>query len=154
MESNEFAILLDEATRACVAVAKEQVTDSLPPSVVYRVFPNQSNDDELRPGEEVFPEDTLAKDEFHLMTSDEVVEFFWRNGKVPEWIDLNVVAVAAGRTVVEVNACGRFTANREFHYYRQAGGLAPFGVKSPYFPPGVDATSGVKHALCNPRSVR
>ena len=90
-----------------------------------------------RVGDEVvFPEESLPNEEaYGPWQLDEVVAFLWRNGKVPEWIDVAVRAENDHHTLLELCCCGRFTAQEDLLYYR-SGGLAPFSIKSPFLPPG------------------
>jgi hypothetical protein len=53
--------------------------------------------------------------------------------KVPEWIDVAVHSENGHQTIVSLLCCGQFSANEKNLYHRQ-GGLAPFSIKSPYFP--------------------
>jgi hypothetical protein len=64
-----------------------------------------------------------------------VVDYLWRAGKVPEWIDAAVEAQDAHCSLIGLRCCGRFTASEELLYHRP-GGLAPFSIKSPVLPPG------------------
>jgi hypothetical protein len=154
MDKAEFAKLFHEASAASVSFARTFVSDYLPDSTIYEVFPNQSYDGHpLHPDERVFPEDELPRDEFHLMNADQVIEFLWRDGMVPEWIDLSVVSTAGQQTVVELFCCGRFTANNDLLYYNHAN-LGPFGVKGPALPRAYDADNPKRFALFNPRERR
>ncbi|WP_237229255.1 hypothetical protein [Rubinisphaera sp. JC750] len=136
MDKAEFAKLFQKASAACVEFAREHVTDLLPDATRYELFPNCSYDENpLREDERVFPDDRLADDEFHEMDATQVVDFLWRDGMVPEWIDLSVVSADEQHTVAELRCCGRFTANSELLYYRQRN-MGPFGIKSPDLPVG------------------
>jgi len=64
-----------------------------------------------------------------------VVDYLWRDGKVPEWIDASVESEDGFRSFIGLRCCGRFTASEELLYHRP-GGLAPFSIKSPVLPPG------------------
>jgi len=118
--------------------ARQFVEQALPDQLAFRVYPNQSYDGNPRVGdEEVFPEETLADGCFHGPWSiTEVIGFLWRNGKVPEWVDVAVESEDACRTMIALRCCGRFTSQEELLYHRP-GGCPPFSIKSPYFPPGL-----------------
>jgi hypothetical protein len=132
-----FEERLRVASRHVLLFAREFVRQSLPDEVVFRVYPNQSCDDNPRVGDEVvFPEDSLPEGQFHGLWSEaETIAFLWRTEKVPEWIDAAVEAEDGQRTVIALRCCGRFTASEELLYHRP-GGLAPFSIKSPVMPPG------------------
>ena len=154
MDKSEFAKLFHESSLACVAFARTYVMDHLPESTIYRLFPNASYDgNPLRQDECVFPEDGLPDDEFHTMDADHVIDFLWRDGMVPEWVDLYVVSATPQHTVVEVLCCGRFTANRDLLYYNCAH-RGPFGIKSPPLPPGYESKDPKIFALFDPREGR
>ena len=66
-----------------------------------------------------------------------VVDELWRDGRVPEWMDLSVVDVAQGSTVLEALCCGRFTDDETLLYHKTEG-APPFHVTSPALPPNHD----------------
>ncbi|MEZ5326427.1 MAG: hypothetical protein R3F19_15360 [Verrucomicrobiales bacterium] len=70
----------------------------------------------------------------HRMNAEQVVEFLWRKGKIPEWIDISVVTVDHDVTVCELRCCGRYTGNEDRLYYRPDN-RSPFAIKSPSPPP-------------------
>jgi hypothetical protein len=97
----------------------------------YLVRLNQSCDDNLKPGEHVFPYDT---DPAAPLTTDEVVDLLCRESRVPEWIDISVERADSEHTYLLLLCCGRFTDDDALLYYRDTE-FAPFGCKSPSFPP-------------------
>jgi hypothetical protein len=109
----------------------------LPDDARYLVYPNQSYDGNPRVGdEEVFPEESLPEDQFHGPWSTEAtLNWLWRNGKVPEWIDVDVQAEGGRHTLIALRCCGRFTGQEELLYHRYLEGVPPFSIKSPYLPP-------------------
>lgn len=146
MTFDDLAARFDTATAACVAFARTLVWDELPEAKTYRVFPNQSHDARLKPDEVVYPEDTLREGVYLAMSRDAALRFLYRNGRVPEWIDVSVGAADREFTYVNLLCCGRFTANDERLYYRSRG-QGPFGIKSPNFPPGFVGDRGDKFWL-------
>jgi hypothetical protein len=137
MYRTTFQNRLRTAARHAVLFARKFVRQRLPDDVAFRVYANQSFDGHPRVGDEVvFPIDTLPQGEFHGPWSvQETVDFLWRDGRVPEWIDAAVEAIDGRRSLVSLLCCGRFTASAKLLYY-QSGGLPPFGIKSPTLPPG------------------
>ncbi|HMO16259.1 MAG TPA: hypothetical protein PKD64_18700 [Pirellulaceae bacterium] len=130
------------------------LTVDLPDATQYETFPNASYDgNPLHEDERVFPEDQLPCDEFHSMNADQVIDYLWRDGMVPEWIDLSVVAANQQYTIIELLCCGRFTANSDLLYYTHVG-RGPFGVKGPALPPDYDFNNPKRFALFNPRDRR
>ncbi|WP_165246667.1 hypothetical protein [Paludisphaera soli] len=142
MDGQEFASRLRLAADASVVFAREFVRETLPDETAFLVFPNQSCDGHPLVGDEtIYPQDSLP-DGLHMdggrhhgpWTAGEVVDFLWRDEKVPEWIDVMVEDEDGRRTLVSLRCCGRFTAQEDLLYYRGRE-TRPFAVKSPYFPP-------------------
>lgn len=137
MSFSDFAALLDTSTVDAIALARSMVLDELPDAVTFRVFPNQSYDEHLKPDEVVYPDDSL--DDLHRyieMGRDECLQFLYRDGRIPEWIDISVGAVDYDFTYIYLRCCGRFTANDDRLYYKRFD-RGPFGIKSPAIPPDV-----------------
>ena len=143
MNRAQFTTHFETATRHAVEFAHQFVTQSLPDEVVFILLPNRSYDGNPRVGDEgVFPGESLPQGHFHgPWSSDAVLNFLWRDGKVPEWIDVGVEAISEGRTVVALRCCGRFTAQEDLLYHNHPGGVPPFSIKSPYYPPGHDGST-------------
>lgn len=154
---SDFATLLDASTADAIAFARSMVLDQLPDSFAYRVFPNQSCDGHLEPDEVVYPDDSL--DDLHdyiEMGRDDCIRYLYRDGRVPEWIDISVGAVDYDFTYIYLRCCGRFTANDERLYYKRFD-RGPFGIKSPAIPPQFelgdrDTTFWIGDAVPPPRS--
>ena len=126
-----------QPSRPCSLLGNSSL-QTLPEKMVFRVYPNQSHDGNPRvQDEQVFPEETLAEGVYHGPWSVKaVVRFLWRNGKVPEWIDIAVESENGSCTFLALRCCGRFTAQEDLLYHRP-GGCPPFSIKSPCFPPGL-----------------
>jgi hypothetical protein len=137
VDRSTFETRLWMASQQAVQFARQYVCEVLPDDVVFLVYPNQSCDDNPRVGDEaVFPDESLPEGRYHgPWQVDEVLSFLWRDGKVPEWIDISVKGVSTHHTVVRLRCCGRFTGQGDLLYHRN-GGVPPFSVKSPYLPPG------------------
>jgi hypothetical protein len=136
MERQRFAQHLDSATQRAIDFARRYVINELAGDVSYLVQPNQSCDDNLREGEVIFPEDSLPEEAHHgPWAAERVVEFLWRDGRVPEWIDIAVAEVPdTGGIRVGLLCCGRFTQRDDLLYYSRDS-VPPFGIKSPVLPP-------------------
>ncbi|MCZ2341536.1 MAG: hypothetical protein LC104_07030 [Bacteroidales bacterium] len=131
-----FEDRLTAAARGAVRFAREFVRQPLPDEFALLVVPNCSYDGNPQVGdEEVFPAESLPDGRsLGPWSVAEAVAFLWRAGKVPEWIDLHVVAEDGVRSLVELWCCGRFSADEKLLYH-QHGGFAPFHVVSPPLPP-------------------
>jgi hypothetical protein len=137
VDRGAFEVRLREAARRAVEFARQHVREALTDEVAFRVYPNQSCDENPRVGDEaVFPDDSLPDGEYHgPWSAERVADFLWRDGRVPEWIDIAVRDTDGRHTVVSLRCCGRFTAQDDLLYHSGTG-LPPFSVKSPYLPPG------------------
>jgi hypothetical protein len=137
VDRGTFEERLQQAARHVVQFAREHIRQPLPDEVGFRVYPNQSFDGNPQVGDEVvFPDESLPDGEFlGPWSAEQVVEFLWRAGRVPEWIDAAVESEDGQRSLVGLRCCGRYTATEELLYHRP-GGMAPFSIKSPVLPPG------------------
>ena len=127
MTRSNFETNLREAIRSTLEATREFVSDNLPDGVRLLIAPNCSfdgnpleDDEEIYPGEEMPAFKTLAP-----KTEAEVCDFLYRNGKVPEWINLQADSVDEDYTYLVLECCGRFTA-MEKHLYHRGGGIPPF----------------------------
>jgi hypothetical protein len=137
MDRSTFETRLRTAAQQAVQFARQYVREQLRDYVAFLVYPNQSCDEHPREGDEaVFPEESLPKGRHHgPWQVNEVVSFLWRDGKVPEWIDIAVHSVDVRHTVLRLYCCGRFTGQDGLLYHHSKG-VPPFSVKSPDLPPG------------------
>jgi hypothetical protein len=137
MNKKEFRNLLQSSSNYCVEFSRNYLFNPLDGRIHYLVKPNSSYDrNPLKGDEEIYPEDSLKDGEEYIsMNEDEVVEYFWRNGKVPEWIDVSPKKESNGVVYLELMACGRYTANEDAMYYTRNGN-GPFGIKGPILPKG------------------
>lgn len=116
-----FARNLDAAARLARDFTREYVTNTLPDTMRYVVRLGCSYDgNSLAPDERTFPED-YEEPERHFDTQDGIVDLLWRDGWVPEWIDVHVLDADATHTCVELQCCGRFSANHRAIYHPQEG---------------------------------
>jgi hypothetical protein len=135
MERPIFLANLLAASKRCVEFTQSMVVNDLPSRCLYLVISNQSFDGHpLVRDEEIFPDDSLKPGRLPVPRDVEgVVDYLWRGGKVPEWIDVIVRRVAEDHTFIKLLCCGRFTADEELLYYRD--GYPPFGIKGTVLPP-------------------
>jgi hypothetical protein len=136
MQKDAFRKRLIVATGHSLECARKFVRDHLPKVFRYMVHLNESYDgNPLKPGERIYPGDTIQHGaQVGPLSAEQVVELLWRDGVVPEWIDISVERVDGGFTILQLLCCGRFTDRAELLYYA-AGDACPFGIKSPPFPP-------------------
>ena len=109
------------------------VRQALPEDSRFLIEPNQSYDGNPLVGDEqVFPQDSAAP---HLkgVSLEVAVDWLWRVGKVPEWVNLRAYDADEAVSYILMECCGRFTARSDLLYHR-AEGYPPFHVTSPALP--------------------
>lgn len=137
-----FATRFAASARRAWQFAQSLVCEDLPPTLVFLMRLNQSYDAHpAHPGEVRYPQDGSRDRAVTLRRCDmdTVLGELWRDGRVPEWVDLTVVDETGTATVVEVVCCGRFT-NDEARLYHAGEGAPPFHVLGPALPKGYDGT--------------
>lgn len=140
MHKELFAGRFWQAATRARDFARTLVLEDLPDEMRFRVELNSSYDGHpLHEDEVVFPEEGGPQQSVRLLrcTGEQVIELLWREGRVPEWINLSVSMKLESLTVIEVLACGRFTANDGLLYH-EGEGYPPFHVTGPALPASVD----------------
>lgn len=138
MDRNLFAGRLREASVLARDFAREFIREPLPDDLRFRVHLNCSYDgNPLVEDEVVYPNDSAFDRAMalHEVTEGQVLEALWRDGRVPEWIDLNVAGETGTATLIDVLSCGRFTAGERLLYHTREG-RPPFHVLGPTLPVG------------------
>ena len=137
MQKDTFHEHLILATGHSIKFAKRYVRNRLPEMFLFLVHLNQSYDgNPLEPGERVFPDDVAHHGAcVGPLSAGQVVELLWRDGLVPEWIDISVERADGTHSFMELLCCGRFSDRAEQLYYAKTD-ICPFRCKSPTFPPG------------------
>jgi hypothetical protein len=120
------------AAAAALSFAQQFVLENLSDKLTFRVQLNQSYDVNLRSDQKVYPEDSVPQrgHELHRCGEEEAIQALWRDGTVPEWVDIAVVGQTATGSIVELRCCGRFTGD-ESRLYHQRAGIPPFSVHGP-----------------------
>jgi hypothetical protein len=139
MDRSVFHERLRSAVGLAVKFAGSMILDILQNNPSFIVATNDSNDSNIKGGETRFGALDLKPNEFWgpLENENLVVDLLWKNGLVPEWIDVCLATDSKNRQYIELHCCGRFTADEERLYYRERG-IPPFSIKSPAIPSGVD----------------
>lgn len=135
VERSLFAERLRAAVIDARDFARTLIVEDLPDAVVLRVEPNASYDgNPLHPAEKVFPGDSrIDLASLAACSEEQVVDLLWREGAVPEWINVTVVGVVPDATVIELLSCGRFTSDETLLYHEHEG-RPPFHVLGPTLP--------------------
>ena len=137
---------LESSSQHALDFTRSLVVNSLPDQIKYTVFLGASYDgNPLEDGERVFPED-YSERERAFANSEEVVELLWRDGTVPEWINVSVVSEDGEHTLIKLECCGRYSGDVK-HMYHAHEGRAPFHVIGPPVPLGYEEAGGGKFDL-------
>ncbi len=142
MDLNTLMERLLRAAQAVVDVSRQYVVDELTDRYVFIISPNKHGEGKKVVGDtEVFPEDSLPPGQYiGPLDTDGAVKYLWRNGKVPEWIDVHVHSVEDGATVIQLWCCGHYTSMPANSYNEMIdldfADHTPFSVKGPIFPRG------------------
>lgn len=138
MERELFERRLREAATVARDFARKFIEEPLPDPILFRLRLNSSYDDNARVGDEiVFPDDSSFEQaaRVRLCNEQQVVDALWRDGRVPEWIDLAAIGETGGATLLQLMCCGRFTADEGLLYHAREG-RPPFHVTGPTLPVG------------------
>lgn len=136
MDREQFVQRFRQAAARAHDFARQFLIEDLPETLRFQVALNSSFDDNpLRPDERVFPDDGSAEKRLATLrcSEHEVIELLWRDGLVPEWVDLTVSRRLRDATLIETRCCGRFTANEALLYHEREG-YPPFHVTGPWLP--------------------
>lgn len=126
----DAAIVARDFTRA-------MVINRLPDSIYYVIHYGCSYDGNPLVGDEkTFPEDYDCSP-VSTASADEVADRLWRDGFVPEWINVSVSHEDEHFTHIKLECCGRYSATPRMMYHVREG-LPPFHVISPPLPPGYE----------------
>lgn len=131
MDLKNFRTRLDTATINAVRFASTMVLNQLPAEFRYSIILNASYDDLRLSDEKIYPQDNgvIHKN----VEAGDVVHLLFRDGRVPQWIDIAVACTDGQYTHLCLDCCGRYHADDSRLYYNESG-IPPFGVKSPILP--------------------
>lgn len=146
MNRDVFHRRFEIAAKLARDFAQEFLKELLPTDLRFRLRLNQSYDANASEGHRLFPKDSSLDRAIELsnVSSDEFVRELWRDGLVPQWVNMNVIGVTETATLIEILACGRFTADEDDLYHIQEE-IPPFHVLGPALP--VDYVEGAKFSI-------
>ncbi len=130
MDRLTFQQRFRRAARAAREFAAELIEEPLPERLLFRLRLNASYDGNASGDVRLYPGERSPQAE---LDQAEVVDALYRDGRVPQWVDVQVVAETDDACVLSVTACGRFSADDATLYYTWTD-VAPFGVKGPFLP--------------------
>lgn len=120
--------LLASASQECIEFSQQFLVEELPRQVQFVIFPNCSNLEKPLQGDaEVYPQDSLPDGQYlGPMDRDAAVTFVWRNGKLPQWINVYPHSVDSQFTFLGLQCSSQ--------YYVPLTSDSIFSVKGPAFP--------------------
>lgn len=116
MTKEDFRLRLVTSLNKSIEIAEKFVKEDLQNKLIINLYSRDKKDRLIR------------------ISIDEVVEKLYRDGKTPKWVNLNVVKVDCGYTILECCYSDIFTNDdklMQFHNEPQS----PFKSGSPYLPP-------------------
>jgi hypothetical protein len=136
MTRDDFSQNLRKAALSSHAKALVLVENELKPPFAFLVKLNQSFDGNPLANGEVIPSEIRAKGENQIgpLTHDEVVDLLWRDGLVPEWVDIIPWEAAASGLSFQLTCCGRFAESEPLLYHAKEG-YPPFHAPGVWTPP-------------------
>ena len=136
MTRDDFSQNLRKATLSSHAKALVLVENELKPPFAFLVKLNQSFDGNPLANGEVIPSEIRAKGENQIgpLTHDEVVTLLWRDGLVPEWVDIIPWEATASGLSFQLTCCGRFAESEPLLYHAKEG-YPPFHAPGVWTPP-------------------
>ena len=131
----QFARNIELGIAAVRRNIEKQCWNQLPSKDRYFVILNGSSDgNPLTPSEHIFPDHDEPQTDVRVPKSaEEVVARLWRDGKIPEWIDITPYEAEGDFLYSELLCCGRFTDDDE-HLYHKREGYPPFHIFGPILP--------------------
>lgn len=146
LSQGTFTKNLQEAAILARDFARKLVTTPLPDEIVFVVLYGCSYDkNPLVEDEKTFPED-YEHDPPTATSVEFVTRLLWRDGFVPEWINVAVSHEDGQLTYITLTCCGRYSALPKMMYHITEG-RPPFHILGPPMPPGFDHRSGEKYDL-------
>ncbi|GAB1264784.1 hypothetical protein [Aurantivibrio infirmus] len=111
------------------------ILEVLPEKIKFIVLLGQSYDGRPLEEREVAYTEDYEERERLFDSADSVVNLLWREGWVPEWINVQIRKEDSTFTYVELVCCGRFSNDKHLINHAHEG-RAPFHVVGPALPLG------------------
>ncbi|MCC9072899.1 hypothetical protein LNQ49_15060 [Flavobacterium sp. F-65] len=135
MKKEDFEINLKKALDGLINFTQEMVTNKLPYEHKFIIKTNCSYDgNELTADEEVYPHDKIDEtSSINPATESTVIDYLWRNSKVPQWINVQVSSCDSNFSYITLECCGRFSAflNHKDGPFRALGPSIPYRYYDP-----------------------
>jgi hypothetical protein len=130
MTKEDFKINLEKALDGLINFTQEMVTNELPHKYKFIIKTNCSYDgNELENDEEIYPNDRIDEtSSINPATESTAINYLWRNGKVPQWINVQVSSCDSVFSHITLECCGRYSAfpNHKDGPFRGLGPNIPY----------------------------
>lgn len=136
MDRAVFLTRLRAAADEAFAFAQTLVIEELPLELTFHVY---FKDDPNVPDDGSF-------DDREGVSLEAGAEHLFREGSVPEWIDVNVSTEDGARTTIELRACRRFHADED-ELMHHGEGKPPFHILGPALPPRCEGRPAWRFSL-------
>ena len=138
ISSEAFQKNLNESIETAFSFARSLVSNELPDKIKYQIFMNCSYDrNKLEDGEVTLANKEQENSLIESESTEEVFDILWREGRVPEWVNVSVASEDGIFTYLQLACSGKFSNRRE-HMYHAHEGRAPFHVLGPPAPTSLD----------------
>lgn len=135
MTKEDFKISLEKALDGLINFTQEMVINKLPHDCKFIIKTNCSYDgNELENDEEIYPDDKIDESSsINPATKSTVIDYLWRNGKVPQWINVQVNSCDLNFSYITLKCCGRYSAflNHKDGPFRGLGPSIPYRYYDP-----------------------
>jgi len=135
MEKEDFRQNLKKALDGLIDFTQEMVINKLPATYKFIIKTNCSYDkNDLERDEEIFPDDKIhEKSSINPASESTVIDYLWRNGKVPQWINVHISNCDCDFSYVTLECCGRYSAflNHKDGPFRALGPSIPYRYLDP-----------------------
>jgi hypothetical protein len=146
MDRTVFRERLHQAAILARDSARGFIEETLPDDIRFQLQLNSSHDAGCSDVFRLFPEDSDRDVHLARMTLDGAVDELWRDGMIPQWIDIAVVGETEDTTLLHGTCCGRFTSDDELLYHQHSG-IPPFHVTGPVLP--INHIDGIRFSIYN-----
>lgn len=124
---------LKSSAERSIQFCRKYVITRLPDRYKLIVLMDAGRNENLKEGEIVYPETTDEHSEINPSDPELVADFLFRDGRIPEWIDVYVAYSDDDFSYVALWCCPRFTTRLDLLYHYRTG-FPPFLVRTPPLP--------------------
>ena len=129
MKKEDFKQNLQKALDGLIDFTQEMVINKLPAHYKFIIKTNCSFDKNLEGDQQIFPADKINEtSSINPASESTVIDYLWRNGKVPQWINVQVSSCDSDFSYVTLECCGRYSA----FLNHKDGPFRPLGPNIPY----------------------